>query len=596
MENSLLSQIKEILSTFDDMTKVFSMHEISGALNELRNKNVEREEEAEFVLRSEGMAFGFAEMHNTSDNHWGTYYGPLAVMKDEQGQWIESPSIQLVIPEMISYWEVRAQEATNPILKVRYADLVWDFSRKITGNPADLLFAQIVIDATVDIVKRKIYQYEVDAIKKIKRGLSIALSISDKNRIELVRDTMVSFEDEIAIDSKAGLWGFCFDELLDNKNIPLSKALSRKIILDMEQRLERITKEDGPDTHSAEIAVIRLASYYRKWNRIEESIRVLRIYGQSVLKTVEKIEPMTGSMWVEQLYALYIEYGMREDADSLTGIIKNLGEKMSESMKTISHEFSVTKDEMDNYTDTLTDGSLHDALARIAIHYVPDPEEIKKQVIDLSNETPLHSLISIKITDWEGRPVAKIGSVEDDLDGRIIHQTSQNMSFSSVFLRATMSRLFSKFNPSLDEVLGYIFQSPLFMEGNKEIVSVGVKAYISGDHIVAAHVLIPQVEHAIRHLLKMLGAPIYKPGRNGALFLRTLDELLRDEYVSRVFGERGTSYLRILLTDQRGWNLRNDICHSTINPERFSWAMTDRIFHVILLFALIREKSDEGKE
>ncbi len=143
-------------------------------------------------------------------------------------------------------------------------------------------------------------------------------------------------------------------------------------------------------------------------------------------------------------------------------------------MKVISHEFSISVEEMEKFVDGLTDGDLQKVLERIAVYYVPDPEEIKKQVLDLSKGTPLHSLIPITITDWEGRPIAKVGSIEDDLEGRVVNQTSQYMSVSSVFLRATIDKIKSKFNPTCEELINHIAKSPLFVEDNREIVSIGI--------------------------------------------------------------------------------------------------------------------------
>src|ERR1700690_538996 len=104
---------------------------------------------------------------------------------------------------------------------------------------------------------------------------------------------------------------------------------------------------------------------------------------------------------------------MVEEANKLTSLIRELGQKTAKEMKVISHEFSISVEEMEKFVDGLTDGDLQKVLERIAVYYVPDPEEIKKQVLDLSKGTPLHSLIPITITDWEGRPIAKVGSIED---------------------------------------------------------------------------------------------------------------------------------------------------------------------------------------
>ena len=587
--------IDEVLKAFEDSVSPFEEHEISTAISEIDKALIESNLEEEFKSKSETLAFGFSGNPST-ENSWGTYYAPRAIFQDEGGNLVEAPSIKSVTPKILEYWQKRAKESNNPFMKSRYADLVWDFTQKVTGMSPNYIFAQIVVDSSLELITRNRYVHEVNGIKKLKRALSVALSINDESRITSVRDRMIKFEDSIAKDSKPGLWGFCFDELLDNKNIPLSAGQKEKIITEIEKRLERTTRGETLDAHAAEIAAVRLAKYYRKWNQVEDFKRVLRQYGQAVIKNIEKIEPMAGSAWVEQLYALYIEYGMRDDANNLTTLIRELGEKAVKGMKTISGEFSISKDEMEEYLSTLTEGELIDVLTRIAWHFLPDSEDVKQQVIDLSTESPLTSFIPFTLVDWEGRPVAKIGPLEQDLEGRIVNQTAQNISFSSVFLRATIKKTMDKFAPSLEDITNYFFLSPIFSETYREIISIGLEAYLSGKHIISAHILIPQIENGIRQLLKLSAGPIYKQGRNGALYLRNLDELLRDENIVTILGEKVSNYLRTLLTDQRGWNLRNDVCHSTIHPDKFSWTMTDRILHALLLLAQVREKSKEGQE
>jgi len=593
--SNLLEQIQRILLGFDDSEEKMHESDIQIALRGIETANLEKDENSEFIYQAETMAFGFCEDYH-ADGGWGTYYGPMVVLKNEEGQWVEGPSIQLVTPKILSYWVNRANECKNPLLKLRYADLVWDFSSSVTGKPANYTIAYLVIDSIVSFIAKENYKHPVEVIKKLKRGLHIALGLNDESRIDLMKSAMMAFEDKIAQDNLAGLWGFSFDELLDNKKISISDKEKRKIIKDMEARLERITSNELPDTHSAQLAAIRLAQYYRKLGRFEDFWRVLRMYGESIIKTVAKVDPLAGSMHVENLYNLYYEYGMKEDADKLTGLLRELGEKSSNEMKSYSHEFTITKDEIENLLDYLTDGEAEQAFHRIALYYLPNPEEIRQLVIDLSKEAPLQFLIPMNIVDWEGRSIAKIGPIESDLEGRVINHIAQQISFSSVFLRATIDRLHTKFSLTTEFFLNYLFRSAIFVENHRAIISAGIKAYFDGDHVVAAHVLIPQIEHAIRYLLKLLGRPIYKPGRNGALYLRTLDELLRDEGVINTFGERGVTYLRVLLTDQRGLNLRNDVCHSTLHPDKFSWVMTDRIFHVFLLLALVREKHNQEQE
>lgn len=131
--------------------------------------------------------------------------------------------------------------------------------------------------------------------------------------------------------------------------------------------------------------------------------------------------------------------------------------------------------------------------------------------------------------------------------------------------------------------------SPVFDEGKAPILERGLAAYLDGEAIVAAPMLIPQVEDALRNLVRASGGSTYKPHRLGGLMLKTLDDLLREEIVTRSLGESIAHYFRTLFADQRGWNIRNDVCHGIASLAAFSPPMTDRIFHALLVLALLRE-------
>ena len=64
--------------------------------------------------------------------------------------------------------------------------------------------------------------------------------------------------------------------------------------------------------------------------------------------------------------------------------------------------------------------------------------------------------------------------------------------------------------------------------------------------------------------------------------------MLRDPIAIQLLTDDFANYLRILLTDNRGWNLRNDICHGIASPQLFNKMTSDRIIHALLCFGVFR--------
>ena len=89
-----------------------------------------------------------------------------------------------------------------------------------------------------------------------------------------------------------------------------------------------------------------------------------------------------------------------------------------------------------------------------------------------------------------------------------------------------------------------------------------------------------------------MGGATLRKNRQGGLQLRTFDDLLRDKRVEDCFGTDSSFYFRVLLTDQRGWNMRNDVCHGISPVGVFNYSTADRIMHVVLLcLAQVKENN-----
>lgn len=250
----------------------------------------------------------------------------------------------------------------------------------------------------------------------------------------------------------------------------------------------------------------------------------------------------------------------------------------------------VPKEKLEQYIAALTEGELDVALKRITAHFIPKKSEVEKQLKELASKAPVAFLIPHELQDDMGRPLAKVGSLEEDLLGHTVKQMSQNMGIESIFLRQALEALVKKYPAFENLCLDYLFRSPIFKDDRKPIIQQGLKEYIDGHHMEAVHLLIPQIENALRVLVETAGGSILKPARGGGFHLKVLDDLLREPIVTQVFGEDMVFYFCTLLVDQRGWNLRNCVCHGLCDASEFGPRMSDRIMHVLLCLALVRKK------
>ncbi|MCG3131999.1 MAG: hypothetical protein FLDDKLPJ_02809 [Phycisphaerae bacterium] len=587
------AKVDGILSRFENRTDAFDEQEIADAIQDALWKRAGKSAELTLRESAEGIAFSVAEGNVGEKSRWSTYYGPKNLWKAEDGTEREAPSIDKVTELIIEYWQGRADACTHPRMRIRYADLVWDLSRRITGKKPDVRFAQMAICATVQLITGGHCEHSRDALRKLKRALSIALSIKDMQRAGAVCAAVIEYESKTASDDKKRTWGLAYDLLIEGRHENLlTPDQERRIIADLEARLARVANSEPPhfDPFGAESTALRLARYYRRKNLMDDLRRVMNTYTHVWIKIAQKAMPLLGAAWLEKVHRTLLDFGLRAEADAMEPQLRSLGARSHDNMATISHRVEFSAKEIEEFANEMTAGTWPEALARIAIHFLPDHVEAKEQVLKIADRSPTMSLFSRRIIDHRGRVVAEVGSVQDDLDGRLVQHIAEDLTFWRPFLRLALERAQCRHNANTESYLVFLFQSPAFPPENRPLVERGIRAFVEQDFAVAIHLLIPQIEAAIRNLVIAGGGPVYEVGRHGGTNLRNLDKLLSDSRLVESLTERIALYLRVLLTDQRGWNLRNIVSHGLVGPVAFGSPVADRIVHALLLLARLRER------
>ena len=586
--------LTELEAKPDTLTETDISSAINGACKQIEEAGRELTPEA----RAEAIAFSFHERRGESNNAWGTYYGPMMTWQSEDGTTTESPSIKSVTSEVLEYWTCRADAVMHPLLRARYSGLVWEFSPKVVGHKAPVRLAYSYIDAVIDMADGVAHRYATEVFSKLGHALGIALSLNDAGRVERVRDAILQLENAVAEDDKPGLWGYGFDLLVKNKKVSLDNGVRDKIIADLEGRLERLSDPSFASTlnpWAAEAAAQRLARHFRRSGSPEDVRRVLLKVGRAFGHLAEKADPMVAQAWLQQVHALYSHYGLTDAAADLRKSLRELGPRARDRLVRHTHEVEIPKDEMDAFVEAMVEGGVAAAIERFIVHYIPRRQETEEQLRQLSTEHALVFIMPSQIVDDRGRPVASVGSLQSDLDGHVIRQTAQNIGFVAVFMRRAIEETLRRYAIDIDTVMSWIAQSPVFATEKHDLVRRGLLAYLDDDSVGALHLLIPQVEDAVRELLALTGGDVYRPNRLGGMDLRPFDDLLRDEALARGLGTDVTEYFRILYTDRRGLNLRNRLSHGMLSADSIHIGLADRVFHTVVMLAHLRAKNSRGE-
>jgi len=600
----LNAKIQEYLASLDqDVSPLLSFHGENKIAD--RIKDIIKAEGQTYAPADEDVAeriaFDFLAEYPDVDSGWGTYYGPIYVLPNGSGQMVEYPSIQGVTETTLTYWTVRAFAVKNPLLSSRYADLVVDFSPKVFNKTADYKLIQLVIDANIEICAKKLAA-PLDCKIKLKRTLLLSLQISDKERIARVKDTIIALESTIAEDDKAGLWGFAFNWLVleySQKVLTTSEEIVR-LLNDLEKRLERVKANPW----SAEHAVSLLAEYYAREKDEDNLMRVLGVLeaahkgnapdGADALLRVHAFEQ------IQEVYRKYQDKGFPKAKSAFDRIVQEIGSlnlDWKKSLKKVSVTTEIKKDEIDKFLAAIfgkeSPSSLETVVARIALNFLPKQADIKTQLDETSRRHPISFLFTTQVISGDGIPVAKLSSLKDDYPQHLQRHATQYVQLNAIFLSLTIDELKKRF--SKEVVIKYFDQVAVLQNEDKEYLHRALTAYWDGDYLVASHFFIPLIESSIRELIRLCGGIILKPNNISGYDRLTLTQLLysQGDIVQGVFSQLGEDmlfYLRLVLIEKLGMNLRNNFAHGLEKRTFFSREASDRLFHVLSCMSFIKKR------
>ncbi|OYQ63253.1 hypothetical protein B9G53_18000 [Pseudanabaena sp. SR411] len=568
-------ELEKLLNELDISEQFTTDSSISSKINSISSGD------ESFELESEKIAFLFHETNENLYSGWGTYYRPAFGPVIRDGQIYESPSLSVITEEMLSYWENRAEKTNNLIMKARYSGLVYDLTQKVLGRSRKPNYKTVVIyvESLIAICDKDVCERHIETIQKTKiiRAYKVACSIRNTPLIESCIDAAIRLEDRITEKSASTLLGFCFDLFVLGKEKLLREEQKEKLVSDLEARFVYVSTNNY-SFQICESVGIPLAKYYRSQNRLEDVKRIITTVGRSFELFFQGQDELLQSFHYQHLHEIYIQFNLKDEAENISKKITEVGSGVIKNMQLFVQSMEISKESLDQYVVTMIEGGFDNALYRITHQFIPKIDEVQK--ID-----PFTASSTIVSYDHRGIPIAKMTD-PSDFD---VSQLCKSMGENSLILHHLFVRLTEKYNPKAEDYLALFYRSPLFDKSKQSIVEKGILAFFIEDYITAIHLFVPQIEAAIRTLVKLKGGLLVVENNYDGFKFKTLDALLRDDIVKDYFGEDIAFYLRILLSDQRGWNIRNKVCHGMSPIEEFNDSIADRLMHVMLCLAIVKE-------
>jgi len=120
-------------------------------------------------------------------------------------------------------------------------------------------------------------------------------------------------------------------------------------------------------------------------------------------------------------------------------------------------------------------------------------------------------------------------------------------------------------NYTLSEIFEAVRSRPFVPVGHANLWAKGIHSGLVGEYDLALHILVPQMEHALREALRKRGEPVYTTAPSGVQSLMSLEKVLEHQVTLAIFGEDIVFTLQAALGERLGANMRNIVAHGILN-------------------------------
>lgn len=251
-------------------------------------------------------------------------------------------------------------------------------------------------------------------------------------------------------------------------------------------------------------------------------------------------------------------------------------------LKSASHEIDVGQ-VVEEAISRVRGKTLHDSLFALALsRSSPKATDLRKRVEGLSKKFGFTYFLPIRILDKDGKVTARRPGMYGDeseseqaLRAEMLREAAREQGlFAQAVVRPAIAQINVEHSVRTGDLLSLVSNSPFVPPGREYMFARGLHAGFSGDFVMMTHLLCPQLEHSIRHLLSRRGVDVSGLDDQGIqdvyplnrIFFKYKAELLE------ILGEDIVFDLQGLLVERFGSNLRNRMAHGLMDyPEFYSW-------------------------
>jgi len=480
-----------------------------------------------------------------------------------------------------------ALEVSNLQLKARIADALWFRKRE---PKKDHKMAQIAVDCHLEISKQSEGCEWLSNFNHIERAFRLAKSINyrESDVITYIEELL----DKSNQEDRSFLPARLMELLQDSKEGDATKLV--------------VLSENFAKKAEAESDWHRARSYWEvttRWHQIlkdDENVRLSWLSfsetymheSQSVLNSSSP-SYLTAAHFLDQaITSLRKTSDTKERVDELCRLRLSYGEKTHKEMILFSQTVNIS-DATEKARKIVEGKTLEQAVFSLALSRVsPSVTDLRKRAQETIQAHPLRAMSPMQIYE-KGRVTARQPSMFSSDPKEVEDATLAEMFNSSMFDQHLMADSFiepARYQINLEhhvttnDWLPIVFNSPFVPMNREYIFAEGLDAGLKGNFMIAAHLLIPQVENSMRVLLNQFGINTTSYNAKGIQDEDNINTFYRDHRstLEKIFGKDMTFDFEGLLISRYGMNLRNRMAHGLIDHGEFTQSHFSYLWWLIL--------------
>lgn len=599
-------ELDEIHTFFDTDNSIFSYFKIADIFKKCRIVNEEnKNEESVKKLQYEIECFSF--MLNDGK------LKPMAVLYDPQIGEVIFPNIKNISEEALDYYEQRLTSEKNSFLKVRYAHLLWESTRK-NGK-----FAQIAINEYLKLI----------SILKEEDKKDSNLNITE----ELISFSIASYSLAIISNSyknivKNEFLGLIkYDNAKDKQKYRLRMSLINYALTHKKEfsGLEFIEFRTICDISGQELYILKIFHFAISF--YELGLKIERKTGKDIASWINKIGECHESQMNDALnnHNYFAALSFCTDAIQQYTLTKNTA-KLNELFSIFDElknkqeftEFSQTvnlKETVEIYQKWITEiiknpaEDIIEFLVNSENHLLPDSKYISDFSSNLDMEYPLSSLFSTTVIDANNNPAKHLIKKEDIAQYHFHEQYKLHLESSNrIFIKILFYECIRQDKIKLHDICEYLKKYswlgkplPQKLINDKiveylwlDMISPALNEYyyqvslyiIDPSHnpsfILSIDSLILKIEGILRDFLKHNNTITTIKNQDGSFQEKDINQLLHEQKLYNFFSEDEVEFFKFVLIEKGGYNLRHNVAHSLMKPWNYSWDYMNYLILIIL--------------